>query len=137
MKKDLEKRLVQKKVRPTAIRLMVLETLQQQKSAVSLNDLEVRFEEADRVTLYRTLKTFEEMKLIHSIEDGTGTTKFALCADGCECAPEDIHVHFFCKDCQETYCLTDYHINEISLPKDFISFETNVLVKGTCSNCRK
>jgi len=49
--KELEKKLEQKKVRPTAMRLLVLEVLQNQKAAISLQDLELTFEKADRITL--------------------------------------------------------------------------------------
>ncbi|MDT0690898.1 transcriptional repressor [Salegentibacter sp. F188] len=135
MKKDLEKQLEQKKVRPTAMRLLVLDTLQRQKTAVGLDDLEETLEKADRTTLYRTLKTFEEMKLVHRIEDGAGATKFALCGEGCECAPKDIHVHFYCNICQETFCLPKSEVPDVPLPENFIPVETKVLVKGICQNC--
>jgi Fur family ferric uptake transcriptional regulator len=55
MIKELEKRLKGKKVKPTAMRLLVLETLQKQTAAISLNDLEAAFERADRITLYRNI----------------------------------------------------------------------------------
>jgi Fur family ferric uptake transcriptional regulator len=135
--KELEKKLEQKKVRPTAMRLLVLEALQNQKAAISLQDLELTFEKADRITLYRTLKRFQKKGLIHSIEDGTGVTKYALCQEGCECAPEDMHVHFFCKSCEDTFCLPKLKIPEVSLPLGFVSVETNLLVKGICANCTK
>ncbi|HET8753823.1 MAG TPA: transcriptional repressor [Salinimicrobium sp.] len=132
-----ENKLEQKKVRPTAMRLLVLETLQKQKAAISLQDLELAFEKADRITLYRTLKTFQKKGLIHSIEDGTGATKYALCQEGCECAPEDMHLHFFCTSCEDTFCLPKLKIPEISLPEGFVPVETNLLVKGVCANCTK
>lgn len=132
-----ENTLEQKKVRPTAMRLLVLETLQKQKAAISLQDLELAFEKADRITLYRTLKTFQKKGLIHSIEDGTGATKYALCQEGCECAPEDMHLHFFCTSCEGTFCLPKLKIPEISLPEGFVPVETNLLVKGVCANCTK
>ena len=135
--KELQDKLEQKEVRPTAMRLLVLETLQKQKAALSLQDLEDTFEKADRITLYRTLKTFQEKGLIHSIEDGTGATKYALCQEGCECAPEDMHVHFFCNSCEDTFCLPKFKIPEVSLPNGFVPMETNLLVKGVCSNCTK
>lgn len=135
--KELQDKLEQKEVRPTAMRLLVLETLQKQKAALSLQDLEDTFEKADRITLYRTLKTFKEKGLIHSIEDGTGATKYALCQEGCECAPEDMHVHFFCNSCEDTFCLPKFKIPEVSLPNGFVPMETNLLVKGVCSNCTK
>lgn len=133
--KELEKKLEKKEVRPTAMRLLVLKTLQKQKAAVSLQDLESQFEKADSVTLYRTLKTFEEKGIIHSIEDGTGATKYALCQEGCECSLEDMHVHFYCNNCKNTFCLPKHSIPEIDLPEGFLPMETKLLVKGICNDC--
>ena len=127
--------MTEKQVRPTAMRLLVLKTLQKQKAAVSLQDLEMVFDKADRVTLYRTLKTFEENGLIHSIVDGTGTTKYALCEEGCNCAPEDLHVHFYCQICRETFCLPKSKVPDVPLPEHFVPDEAELLVKGTCAKC--
>ena len=135
MIRELEKILNQKQIRPTTIRLLVLETLQKQIAAVSLQDLEAAFEKADRITLYRTLKTFEEKGLVHSIEDGTGARKYALCEEGCECAPEDLHVHFYCNNCKETFCLPKSKIPDMPLPERFQAEEVNLLLKGLCSRC--
>ena len=136
MIKQLEYTLKDKQIRPTAMRLLVLETLQKQKAAVSLLDLEAAFERADRITLFRTLKTFEEKGLIHRIEDGSGSAKFALCADACkEGHHHDLHVHFFCNRCQETYCLPKSKIPDISLPHSFKPEEVQLLVKGICGSC--
>lgn len=132
---ELEKKLKIKKVRPTAMRLLVLKTLQQQNFALSLQDLETHFEKADKVTLYRTLRTFEEKGIIHSIEDGTGAKKYALCQEGCECSLEDMHVHFFCNSCKNTICLPKHGIPELNLPEGFLSIETDLLVKGVCQEC--
>lgn len=133
--KELENKLEQKEVRPTAMRLLVLETLQKRTAAMSLQDLEDAFEKADRITLYRTLKTFQEKGLIHSIEDGTGATKYALCQEGCQCAPEDKHVHFYCNSCEDTFCLPDFRIPQVPLPENFSAEETRLLEKGTCASC--
>lgn len=132
---ELENKLTTKNIRPTAMRLLVLETLQKQRATMSLQDLENSFDRADRITLYRTLKTFEEKGIIHSIEDGTGTTKYGLCQEGCQCAPEDMHVHFFCTACEETFCLPKSKIPEVSLPNHFLPQEIKLLVKGICGSC--
>ena len=114
----------------------MLETLQKQKAAVSLLDLEAAFEKADRITLFRTLKTFEEKGLIHRIEDGSGSAKYALCADACsEGHHHDLHVHFFCNKCQETFCLPKSKVPEVPLPEHFKQEEVNLLVKGVCGSC--
>ncbi len=135
MDNKLEFKLEEKKIKPTTMRLLVLRQLVESGSAISLMDLEARFEKADKTTLYRTLKTFEENKLIHSIEDGTGSMKYALCEEGCECEPQDQHVHFHCVQCGETYCLTQSKIPQIQIPSGFKGASASMVYKGTCANC--
>lgn len=135
MLQSLDALLQERQIKPTAMRLLVLDFLSRQQAAVSLNDVEAALHRADRITLYRTLKTFEEKGLVHSIADGTGSVKYALCEEGCACAPADLHVHFHCNRCGETYCLPKYRIPEIPLPASFRQEEVNLVVKGTCANC--
>ena len=134
---ELESLLQIRNVRPTAMRLLVLEALNSRRTAISLSELEIVLENSDRVTLFRTLKTFQEKGLVHSIDDGTGSPKFALCEEGCECIIErDLHVHFHCRQCGDTLCLPKYKIPEINLPTNFQGEEANLVVKGVCGNCR-
>lgn len=138
MIKEFETTLSKKNIRPTAMRLLVLETLSYLKAAISLSELEKSFEKSDRITLYRTLKTFQEKGLVHSIDDGTGAPKYALCEEGCECDMEkDLHVHFHCRICNETFCMPKYKIPEIELPVKFKAEEANLVVKGVCANCER
>ncbi|MDF2433874.1 MAG: Fur family transcriptional regulator, ferric uptake regulator [Mucilaginibacter sp.] len=134
---QIEKKLVEKKINPTAMRMLVLDLLLKQHAAVSLSDIEKGLEPADRTTIYRTLKTFEENGLIHSIEDGTGTPKYALCLEECDINKHShVHVHFYCLACKETFCLPDSKIPDVSLPGNFTSMEMNLLVKGVCDKCK-
>ena len=136
MKIQVEQKLVGKNINPTAMRILVLEQLLQQNSAVSLSDIEKNLETADRTTVYRTLKTFEQNGLIHIIEDGTGTPKYALCVEECSTHEHhDTHVHFYCNSCKETFCLPDHKIPNIALPSGFTSAEMNLIVKGICEKC--
>jgi Fe2+/Zn2+ uptake regulation proteins len=132
---NVDNKLNNRNIKPTAMRELVLDILIEQKVAISLSDLEQKFQKSDKVTLYRTLKTFEEKKLIHSIDDGTGAVKYALCKESCQCHPEDLHVHFFCLKCQHTFCLNDIPIPSINLPVNFDIENINMVVKGVCSNC--
>lgn len=134
--KNIENKLTNKHVKPTAMRELVLKILSEQTNAVSLADIESIFDKADKVTLYRTLKTFEENKLIHSIDDGTGSVKYALCNDSCQCNPNELHVHFLCTKCHHTYCLNDTPIPAINLPDNFTLETINMVVKGKCHNCK-
>ena len=135
--KNADDNLIKRNIKPTAIRELVFDILVEQKTAISLSDLEQKFHKSDKVTLYRTLKTFEDKKLIHSIDDGTGAVKYALCKESCQCHPEDLHVHFFCLKCQHTICLNDLPVPVVSLPVDFSLETINMVVKGVCANCRE
>lgn len=135
MSKYIDKKLQKRNIKPTAMRELVLEVFTEEKTAISLPELEQKFEKADKATLYRTLKTFEERKLIHSIDDGSGPVKYALCLEECCCSIEDLHVHFHCTKCNKTFCLLEIPVPAISLPKDFSLESVNMVVQGICSNC--
>jgi len=132
----IEQLLESKKIRVTAMRLLIYKFLVQKQVAVALSDIENAFEKVDRTTLYRTIKTFEENVIVHQIDDGTGITKYALCEQGCECDVEtDLHLHFRCHNCNETVCLTDHKIPQIKVPDGFVSENVNLVVKGICDKC--
>jgi Fur family ferric uptake transcriptional regulator len=136
MKVEVEQKLLKKKINPTAMRLLVLDLLLKQNSAISLSDIEKNLEPADRTTIYRTLKTFEEKGLTHIIDDGTGTPKYALCPEECgDRDHHDLHVHFYCNSCKETFCLPNSKIPDVALPNNFSSLEMNLIVKGICNKC--
>ncbi len=135
--KETDNKLTVRNIKPTAMRELVLKVLTEQDRAISLADIEQKFDNADKTTLYRTLKTFEENKLIHSIDDGTGSLKYALCKESCQCHPEDLHVHFLCTKCQHTYCLNDISIPSIDLPMNFKLKTINMVVKDIYSNYNK
>lgn len=133
--REIENKLSSQDVKPTAMRILVLKSMLNSRSAMSLSDIEQQFDQADRTTLYRTLKTFESKKLIHKIDDGTNVPKFAVCFEGCKCTPEDLHIHFHCTKCEETYCLNNISIPSIELPTRFSLDQINMVVKGLCDGC--
>ena len=133
---DIEKLFASKDIRITAMRLLIYKFLTDKQIAVTLSDIETAFEKADRTTLYRTIKTFEEKGIVHQIDDGTGVTKYALCEESCKCEIEtDLHLHFHCNNCIETICLTDHKIPQIKVPEGFVSENINLVVKGICDKC--
>ncbi len=135
MNEELENKLTNSNIKPTAMRLLVLQYLTEITSSVALKDLESHFFKADTSTLYRTLKTFEENGLIHSIEDGTGMAKYALNLEESTLEVKDQHYHFHCNECKETFCLNTHNIPKIELPPKFIMAEANLVIKGVCANC--
>lgn len=60
MERGTELKLISKNTRPTSMRILVYDYLNIQTAALSLTEIEAYFHKADKVTIYRTLKTFEE-----------------------------------------------------------------------------
>ena len=137
MNKDIDSKLKARSIKPTAMRELVYDVLSKQKKALSLMEIEQQFGNVERSTIFRTLRTFQDKLLIHSVDDGSGSVKYALCDDDCTCSLEDLHIHFFCTKCGQTYCMKNIPIPNFDLPEGFSFENANFVVKGICSNCKK
>lgn len=137
MNSEIEKILLEKNIKPTAMRLLVLKEILKLNKAVNIYELEQLFEKVERTTLFRTLNTFVDFNLIHRIDDGTGAVKYAICEKDCNCQIEELHVHFLCVKCAKTLCLKDIPIPMVKLPDNMIFETANYVIKGTCGKCRK
>jgi Fur family ferric uptake transcriptional regulator len=131
-----------KKLRLTKPRITVLEFFQAHIGrAISIKELLDSFSEnIDKVTLYRTLHTFEDSGLIHRIFEDTGLEKYALCVGTCDDhhnhdEHNHSHVHFKCEKCQETNCISEFKLPEIQLPAGYQTKSTNFIVLGFCPKC--
>ncbi|MBX2952649.1 MAG: transcriptional repressor [Leadbetterella sp.] len=125
-------------LRVTETRQVILERFQEKTAAISQSDIEGELgENIDRVTVYRTLKTFVEKGIIHKILDDKGGIKYALCKEQCHPGHHHHdHLHFKCSVCLQTTCLEKNFIPEISLPAGYLKQEVNILVQGVCPNCK-
>ncbi len=132
---NVEERLRQRGVKPTAIRELVLKALWAENGPVSLSHLENILETIDKSTLFRTLSLFEKHRVVHTFEDGSGALKYEACRNPNECRVEDQHIHFFCTRCNQTYCLPSMRIPIIKLPEGFCAEGINYTVKGLCPHC--
>ena len=90
------KRLEKKNVRPTAIRLLVVDAILSAKRAVSLSDLEIILDTVDKSSIFRTLELFVKHHVVHAIDDGSGSIKYEICEGEEECTLDDMHIHFYC-----------------------------------------
>jgi Fur family ferric uptake transcriptional regulator len=130
---DLLQKCGLKKTKP---RLKVLEILSTREMATSQPDLERLIgKEIDRVTLYRTLNTFEEKGLIHKIIDLHGTANYAIGELSNDEHHLHEHVHFNCTACLNVYCLEKLEIPQLEMPKGFHSSNIHLLVYGICEIC--
>ena len=133
---NIEKILEQKEIRITPMRQLLLEHFVQENKIFGLAELETVFPKADRITIYRTLKTFEEKGIIHKVENGPAEIKYALCSADCsENSHLDIHPHFHCIRCGEVRCLDEVTIPTLKLQKGYQVKEANMQLKGICPTC--
>jgi Fur family ferric uptake transcriptional regulator len=129
--------LQSKKLRVTSVRENILTLLLSNDRAVSTKDIEKELKQVDRITLYRTLKAFEEKGVVHKIDDGTGVAKYALCIDKCdEDHHHDDHVHFHCNDCGDTFCVEEIEVPYIKTPSKLKVDRTSIVMNGTCERCQ-
>ena len=123
-------------LRVTQFRMDVVEIMSGSAHALSSNDIESQLQDPDRITLYRTLKNFEEKGIIHKAIDGTNTAKYALCDSECdEHNHAHQHVHFHCEKCDNTFCVEDVIIPVIQMPHGYNTRQINIIADGICENC--
>jgi Fur family transcriptional regulator, ferric uptake regulator len=124
------------RLRSTPTRQEILQLFLKKEFALSFGDIEKEIPQAsDRVTVYRTLKTFLDKGLIHKVLDDQGSLKYALCNEACSArAHHHDHVHFKCVRCGQTSCLS-INIPPIKLPRGYKIQEQNLLIQGICENC--
>ncbi len=106
--------------------------------ALSHGDIEKKVgEKFDRVTIYRTLQTFLDKGIIHSIPTADNSIHYALCKDDCTTGHHhDNHVHFICNVCGNTVCLEEVIVPPVKLPKGFTSTQVEMVVSGVCKSCK-
>lgn len=92
-------------------------------------------EKFDRVTVYRTLQTFVEKGIIHTIPTAENSVLYALCKDCTEGRHHDDHVHFICSNCGSTICLDDVVSPKMDLPEGYIAQNVQVVINGICKSC--
>ncbi|QHT66043.1 transcriptional repressor [Rhodocytophaga rosea] len=139
MQNEIKNILKEYDLRNTSCREEILDLFLQRNFALSHADIESTIhEDFDRVTVYRTLKTFLDKGLIHKVLDDEGVTKYALCKEKCSHTEHHHeHVHFKCMTCGLTNCLDSVLIPSISLPAGYSLSETSLLVQGTCQDCNQ
>ncbi len=138
MRKTQTQLLKEHSLRSTSSRSAILGLFYRNPHALSYSDIEKQVaDHFDRVTVYRTLKTFLDKGVIHKVLDDGGSLKYALCSEHCYTGHHHEHVHFKCLICGQTTCLNNVEVPNIKLPVGYVPSETNLLIQGTCSRCRQ
>ena len=123
------------KLRVTKFRIQLLEIFHHSTASLSNEQIEQALGAFDRITLYRTLKSFEQKGIIHKINFGI-EQKWALCPDQCsthEGHHQHEHIHFRCLKCEEILCIPT-EIQQLSIP-NFKIETTEINASGICANC--
>jgi Fur family ferric uptake transcriptional regulator len=120
----------------TKLRHAVLTKLMDAATGLSHQDLSKSLElPFDRVTLFRTLSSFEESGIIHKIMDLNGTATYAFTT--VEEQEEENHAHFLCIKCDKIFCLEEvFPLQQVKVPAGFRKLFLDVKVKGICKECR-
>ena len=87
----------------------------------------------DRVTLFRTLRTFVQRGVLHCIPVDGGDVRYAL--SGQDHALSGAHVHFHCSSCTNVFCMSGVNLPKPMLPEGFSVNNCEVIVNGVCKEC--
>ena len=133
------KLLEQHGIKPTSNRIVVVKALAAEEHPSSMTELEEAILTIDKSGISRSLALFREHHLVHAIEDGNGNVKYELCMSHRDDNndDDDMHVHFYCECCHQTFCFYDTPIPHILLPQGFVRKTTNYMVKGLCPSCAR
>ena len=125
-------------LRRTSAREALLQVLDEAGRPLSHQDILKRrrgSESFDRVTVYRTLETLQEVGLLHRIQGTDGTWRF--CRHKSEsprkCAGN--HIHFLCARCDQMSCLPEQPLPWVSAPAGATIHSKQLVVHGLCAAC--
>ncbi|MFL9924251.1 transcriptional repressor [Herbaspirillum lusitanum] len=151
-------------VRVTQARINVLGSLLNARSAVSHQDIQDKFGDMDRVTLYRALDCLTDAGLAHKISSDDRIFRYSAGTDHADAHQHDHgqqhqHGHFKCTRCARVFCLdgsggADFLASVLpestkrqssaaqlqsalrkTLGKGFQSHEVELTIKGWCADC--
>jgi len=134
---DFREALVQRRLRPTPLRLRVLDILGSGKRAWQPREIlqAIRARRPiNKVTVYRILDDLTRLGLVRKLTSEGAAAHYEL---ACEHHPP--HPHFQCQACKEVQCLEpvplDYIWQEIKGPRGNRAEHLEIRVAGLCSKC--
>jgi Fur family ferric uptake transcriptional regulator len=121
----------------TDTRATILSLFKDTDGALAHADIEKKAgKQFDRVTIYRTLQTFVDKGIIHTIPTADNSVKYALCKEACTTGHHNHqHIHFICDVCAITYCLHVHDMPHIQLPQGFLPKQQDIIISGVCKKC--
>ncbi len=85
------------------------------------------------VSIYRSLDAFLKAGIIHKVEAGGRSRRFAICSCG---SSSHCHPHFICRSCGKVECLTGLkNIHFYPLKPGYVFEEQEIYIRGLCARC--
>jgi len=120
-------------VRPTRLRIKVLNVLMNTRKSFSFQEMYAYFDRGeDRVTMYRILNDLYHGGVIERVVDIDGINRFVYYPESFGIRPS-----FRCRHCGSVSCLTplpEYYIDEL---KNYWIDDAMLLFSGICDQCLK
>jgi Fur family ferric uptake transcriptional regulator len=136
------------KLRVTSVRMAILRTLGTSPVAMDAAEvadaLHAAGDEADRVTVYRTLNSLVDSGIAHRVDPGDRIFRFSLTDHG-RCTGEHHaheHPHMVCDTCGAVECIMDAEVvikprtdAEPPSRQKFKVTQQDIMLHGTCDRC--
>ncbi|MEM6362216.1 MAG: transcriptional repressor [Bacteroidota bacterium] len=120
--------------RPTDKRVALLELLMDSPKAYALSEIEKKLSiSIDRVTIYRTINTFEAVGLVTKMVDYRGICLYMF--NHKDHSALSTHPHFRCKECGKIVCLPSLPRSYLQKLEQYKIDEMYFLMEGICSEC--
>ena len=125
-----------RQLKATKTRVELLKNMLEHSNAIPFSLIQKKLSQYDRVTLYRTLKTFVEKGIIHRALIKPDDTYYALCETHCtHHAHDHSHIHLQCRICGSVSCETTGYNLQMETPMFDIE-KINIQIEGVCSSCK-
>jgi len=90
----------------------------------------------NKTTFYRTIDLLEKKGIVHRIDDGTGTAKYAISSH--DLPDGKWHLHFHCEKCNKAFCLPDPIPERIlTIGDNHRVMKVNLVLQGICEKCNE
>lgn len=132
---EIEDIFEKKGLRPSPVKTLVFRTLEENRFPMSVQQIEQRLDTVDRSSITRAVGALCKAGLLHVIQDGSGSSKFERCLAQDNHSVSDEHVHFHCRECGRTICLSEEPVPEVHVPEGFTVESVNYVISGRCDRC--
>lgn len=122
-------------LKKTAGRIALIKLLLQAQNPLTRQEISAKLTGVNfnRVSIYRSLDAFLKAGIIHKVEAGDRSRRFAICSCG---SSSHCHPHFICRSCGKVECLNGLkNIQHYPLKPGYIFEEQEIYIRGLCARC--